>query len=276
MAAATPIFASMLKQWRQHRHISQLDLACEAGVSQRHVSFLETGRANPSRQMVLALASSLDIPLRERNSLLQSAGFSAAFSEGSLDQDSHQIFRDALQQNLDHAEPFPALVLDGKWNMIMANTAALRFFGQFVDPIAANVAIGNPERYQIVRLCLHEQGLQPFIVNWQDLVATYLSRARRALLANPQDQHLPVLIDEIVNHPLAPDDWRTAWSANPTPAVEMILKKDGQEYHLFTMLAHFGAPTDITLEELSLEMFYPANEETRTLLHTLAGIEVGI
>jgi len=163
MAEATPIFATLLKQWRQHRHVSQLDLSIEAGVSQRHLSFLETGRANPSRPMVLALAHSLDLPLRERNSLLRSAGFGAAFAEDNLDADSYRVFREALQQTLDLAEPFPALVVDGNWNLVMANAGALRFFNLFVDPFAALAGMGNPDRYQIVRLCLHERGLLPYI-----------------------------------------------------------------------------------------------------------------
>ena len=270
MAEATPIFATMLKQWRQHRHISQLDLAMRAGVSQRHVSFLETGRANPSRPMVLALASSLEIPLREQNSLLQSAGFAAAFAEGDLDAISHKVFRDALDQTLAHAEPYPALVLDGRWNMVMANNAALTFFGQFVDPFAALVELGNPTEFQMARLCLAEEGFAPYIENWEELVASFLSRARRALLANPKDEYLPILIEEILSHPRAPEDWRTVWSGNPAPALQMVMKKSDDEYRLFTMLAHFGGATDVTLEELSVELFYPADEETRTKLEGLA------
>ncbi len=270
MAETAPTFGSLLKQWRQYRHVSQLDLALEAGVSQRHVSFLETGRANPSRPMVLALADSLDLPLRERNSLLRSAGFGAAFAEGDLDETSHRVFRDALQQTLDHAEPYPAMVLNGHWNMIMANTAAFKFFNLFVDPFAALAEMGNPERFQIVRLCLHEKGLLPYIDNWADLVSAFLARARRALLENPKDPHLPVLIEEITSHAQAPADWRKVWSSHTAPAVEMVLSKDGVQYRLFTMLAHFGAATDVTLEELSVEMFYPADDNTRELLHQLA------
>ena len=272
MAEALPMFASLLKQWRQHRHISQLDLALQAGVSQRHVSFLETGRANPSRPMVLALASSLDIPLREQNSLLQSAGFSPAFTSGNLDEASHSLFRHALQQTLDHAEPYPAIVLDGNWNMAMANQAALRFFSIFIDPLEALQDMGNPSHFQIVRLCLHEAGLQPYIENWQTLIASFLARARRALLANPNDTQLPVLIDEILNHPKAPANWQQVWSAQPAPAMEMIMRKEKQQYRLFTMLAHFGAPADITLEELSVEMFYPADDATRVALEKLADV----
>jgi len=270
MAESAPTFGGLLKQWRQYRHISQFDLALEAGVSQRHVSFLETGRANPSRAMVLALANSLDLPLRERNSLLRSAGFGAAFAEGDLDEASHRVFRDALQQTLDHAEPYPALVLNGHWNMIMANNAALKFFNVFIDPFAALAEMGNPDRFQMVRLCLHEKGLLPYIDNWEALVSTFLARARRALLDNPKDPHLPVLIEEITSHPKAPADWRKVWSSHSAPAIEMVMSKDGVQYRLFTMLAHFGAPTDVTLEELSVEMFYPADDNTRVLLQQLA------
>lgn len=270
MSEAVPMFASLLKQWRVYRHVSQLTLANMAGVSQRHISFLETGRANPSRPMVLALANSLDIPLRERNSLLQSAGFAAAFEEGNLDEEAYRVFREALQQNLQHQEPYPALVLDGRWNMAMANQAALKFFNLFVDPFAALVEIGNPTEFQMVRLCLHEKGFAPYIENWQELVGSFLTRARRALLANPKDQYLPQLIDEILDHPMAPDDWRTVWAMHAAPAVEMIMCKDDNRYRLFTMHAHFGAAGDITLEELSVELFYPADDYTKRRLTELA------
>ncbi len=270
MAETAPTFGSLLKQWRLFRHISQFDLALEAEVSQRHISFLETGRANPSRGMVLALANSLDLPLRERNSLLRSAGFGAVFAEGDLDEASHQVFREALQQTLDHAEPYPALVLNGQWNMIMANNAALRFFNVFIDPFAALAAMGNPDRFQMVRLCLHEDGLLPYIENWEELMSTFLARTRRALLDNPKDEHLPVLIEEILTHPNAPADWRKVWSSHSAPAIEMIMSKGSSRYRLFTMLAHFGAPTDVTLEELSVELFYPADDATREQLQKLA------
>ena len=270
MAETAPTFGSLLKQWRGFRHVSQFDLALETGVSQRHVSFLETGRANPSRGMVLALANSLDLPLRERNSLLRSAGFGAVFAEGDLDEASHQIFREALQQTLDHAEPYPALVLNGQWNMIMANQAALRFFNVFIDPFAALAAMGNPERFQMVRLCLHEEGLMPYIDNWEELVSTFLARARRALLDNPKDRFLPELIEEILAHPRAPADWRRVWTSHTAPAIEMVMSRDGVAYRLFTMLAHFGAAQSVTLEELSVETFFPADEATRAHLTALA------
>lgn len=267
-------FGALLKDWRQHRRISQLGLSSISGISQRHISFLETGRSKPSRAMVLALSDSLEIPLRERNALLQCAGFAPAYADGPLDDQRTQRFRGALELMLDHHEPYPALVLDGRWNLILANQGALRFFGQFVDVFAALAAIGAPTEFQIVRLCLHERGLKPFIVNWEELAGSFLSRARRALLLNPRDPLLPGLIAEISNHPAAPEDWRQPdWNSRPDPALTMIMAKDGAQYSLFTMLAHFGAAQSVTLEELSLEIFFPADETTRNRLLELAAGE---
>ena len=148
MAEAFPLFSSLLKQWRTYKNLSQLHLANLCGVSQRHLSFLETGRANPSKGMVLALAQSLDIPLREQNSLLRSAGFSEVYTIGNLDADSHRVFRAAIEATLNQQEPYPAIVLDGRWNMVMANNGALNFFGIFINPLEALVEIGSPEDFR--------------------------------------------------------------------------------------------------------------------------------
>jgi transcriptional regulator with XRE-family HTH domain len=264
-------FGALLKDWRQHRRVSQLALSSHSGISQRHISFLETGRSKPSRPMVLALSDSLDIPLRERNALLQSAGYAAIYSERPLAGGETELFEAALKATLDHHDPYPAMVLDGRWNMIMANEGALRFFGIFIDLFAALDAIGTPQEFQVVRLCLSELGLKPYIVNWQDLAWSFLARARRALLVNPRDPHLPGLIKEISLHPEAPAEWRQPdWSAAPPPAVVMTMARDGVQYSLFTMLAHFGSAQSVTLEELSVETFYPADAATRQHILDLA------
>ena len=264
-------FGALLKDWRQHRRVSQLGLSGLSGISQRHISFLETGRSKPSRAMVLALSDSLDIPLRERNAMLQSAGFTTAYSDMPLDGKGTALFHAALQATLDHHEPYPAMVLDGRWNLVMANAGALRFFGQFVDVFAALEAIGSPTEFQIIRLCLREEGLKPFIVNWEALAWSFLTRARRALLINPRDPHLPELILEISEHPDAPARWRQPdWATTPDPALAMTMTRGGQTYSLFTMLAHFGAAQSVTLEELSVETFYPADTTTREHLLELA------
>jgi transcriptional regulator with XRE-family HTH domain len=265
-------FGALLKDWRAHRRVSQLDLSTLSGISQRHISFLETGRSRPSRAMVLALSDSLDIPLRERNALLQSAGFAAVYPEAPLDGPRTALFQAALEATLNHHEPYPALVLDGRWNLVMANAGALRFFGQFVDIFGALETIGSPAEFQVVRLCLAEAGLKPYIANWEELVFSFLARARRALLVNPRDAFLPMLIREISEHPDAPPSWRQPdWMALPDPALAMEMEKDGVRYRLFTMLAHFGAAQNVTLEELSVETFFPADAATRAHLLALAG-----
>lgn len=269
-------FGSLLKDWRAHRRVSQLTLSSLSGISQRHISFLETGRSRPSRTMVLTLSDSLDIPLRERNALLQCAGFAPAYPESPLEGQRTAVFQAALEATLTHHEPYPALVLDGRWNLVMANAGALRFFGQFVDLYAALEEIGTPAEFQVVRLCLAEAGLKPYIVNWEELTASFLTRARRALLVNPRDPHLPTLIREISEHPEAPSNWRRPdWTTLPEPALTMTMAKDGVTYRLFTMLAHFGAAQSVTLEELSVETFFPADEATRAHLEALASRREG-
>lgn len=264
-------FGHLLRDWRQHRRLSQLALSTRSGISQRHISFLETGRSRPSRPTVLALSDALDIPLRERNALLQRGGFAPLYGEAPLDGAAMALFREALDAALTHHEPYPAIVLDGRWNLVMANSGALRFFGQFVDLGEALAAIGSPDAFQIVRLCIRDEGFRPFIVNWQELTYSFLQRARRALLVNPNDPLLPDLIDEIVATPGAPQRWRAPdWTTPPAPALNMIMRKDGRDYSLFTMLAHFGAPQDVTVEELSVESFYPADAATREYLREQA------
>ena len=263
-------FGSLLREWRQHRRLSQLDLSSRSGISQRHISFLETGRSRPSRPMVIALAEALTIPLRERNALLECSGFRAAYGQGSLDESAMALFREALQLAISHHEPYPAIVLDGRWNLVMMNPAALRFFGNFIDPFAALAAIGNPDTFQMVRLCLHDQGFKPFIRNWSELVYSFLQRARQALLQQPRDPLLRQLIDDILRHPAAPGHWQTPdWTTPPSPAVNMVLDDGRDTWSLFTMLAHFGAPQHVTLEELSVELFYPADAATRERLLAL-------
>ena len=266
-----PNFGHLLRDWRQHRRLSQLALSSRSGISQRHISFLETGRARPSRPTVIALSDALDIPLRERNALLQRSGFAPAYTEAPLNDRVMSLFREALDLALEHHEPYPALVLDGRWNMIMANRGAMRFFGQFVDPFEALTAIGSPSEFQVVRLCLDERGLRPFIVNWEELTYSFLQRARRALLLNPNDPLLPFLVEEILQAPGAPPGWRAPdWTTPPAPAINMVMRSGDVTYSLFTMLAHFGSPQDVTVEELSVETFYPADEATKARLLALA------
>jgi len=264
-------FGAMLRQWRHYRGLSQLALSQCSRVSQRHISCLETGRARPSRPTVIALADALCVPLRERNTLLARSGFALAYDAAGLDDGALAMFREAVDLALAHHEPYPALVLDGRWNLVNLNAGARRVFSGCLDPFAALAAMGSPASHQVVRLCLDERGLRPFIVNWQELAHGFLQRARRALLHNPRDGELGSLIEEILALPGVPERWQAPdWTTPAAPAVRLIIDDGRQRWSLLSMLAQFGAPRQVTVEELSLELLYPADEATRARLRALA------
>ena len=260
-------FAALLKTWRGHRKISQLHLAMESGISQRHISFLETGRSNPSRRMVVQLCESLDVPLRERNMLLASAGFAPLYEGEALDHESLTFFKDALATAIQHHEPYPAVVIDGQWNLSMANESALRFFGLFFDPLTA---FSRYEDFQILRLCLDEEALAGHIENLPELMRALLLRVRRASAANPGNERLQRFLGEVSAHPEIAGLWDEPASAPVNPVIEMTLKLGEARFRLFTMLAHFGSPEHVTLEELSVETFYPADAATKQHFLTTA------
>lgn len=239
-------------------------------MSQRHLSFLETGRARPSRQSILRLAECLDVPLRDRNLWLGAAGFAPAYSEQSLDADGMALFRQTINTVLAHHEPYPALLLDDRWNLLQANGAALRFFGCFIDPVGVWADIGSPERFQIIRLCLHGRGLAPYVENWTEVIHAFLIRARRALARAPTDEHLAELVAEIEQHPAAPDYFRDPGQLTYQPVLPMTLVKDGLRASLFTMITSFGTAQDITLQALHVETSFPADAATEALLQDLA------
>jgi transcriptional regulator with XRE-family HTH domain len=259
-------FGTLMKEWRSHRRLSQLQLAVNSGISQRHISFVETGKAQPSRQTVLELADTLDVPLRERNALLQRAGYSAAYPDAPLAEADLGLFQEALDQMLAQHEPYPAMLLDGRWRLVGSNGAALRFFSQFIDPalLLATAPDTADAPFPVVDLCLREDGLKPHFENWQEVVFSFLLRARAALLANPRDQEMAELIERLQNHPEAPESWQAPnWSSAPPPAITMRLRKGQARYALFTMLAHFGSPQQTVAQDLSVELFFPADEATR-------------
>ncbi|MEM1231131.1 MAG: helix-turn-helix transcriptional regulator [Pseudomonadota bacterium] len=262
-------FAALLREWRTYRRFSQLQLAVESGISQRHISFLETGKAQPSRKTVLELSQTLNVPLRERNALLQQAGFSATYADVPLEQAQLGLFREALEQMLTQHEPYPALMLDGRWRLVGANPAALSFFSRFLDPAQLLPAGGDSAAapFSIVELCLAEDGLKPYFENWQEVAYSFLQRARAALLANPKDAGMAALIERLCSHPEAPARWQVpAWTSPPPPALTLRLHKDGERFALFTMLAHFGTPQHTVAEDLSVELLFPADEATRSVL----------
>jgi transcriptional regulator with XRE-family HTH domain len=262
-ALAQPV-GGLLREWRQRRRLSQLDLACEADISTKHLSFLETGRATPSREMVLHLAERLEVPLRERNVLLVAAGFAPVFPERSLQDPAMQGARKAVDLILAGHEPFPALAIDRHWTLIAANQAVGRFLGG-VDPAQLQPPVN------VLRLSLHPKGLAPRIANLPEWRAHLLARLRHQIDVTA-DPVLAALLDELAAYPVPA-------SAKPvringdhaSVVVPFQLTTEAGTLSFISTTTVFGTPLDITLSELALETFFPADAGTGEVLRRLAG-----
>lgn len=255
----------LLKQWRERRRMSQLALAVEAGISSRHLSFVETGRSHPSREMVLLLAGVLDVPPRARNDLLAAAGYAPIYRESGLDAPEMAQFRRALDFILRQQEPYPAIVLDRHWNILLANEGAGRLIGLLLDPAAA-AAAGSPNA---LRLVYHPDGLRPYIVNWEATAAALIQWLHRDLLRGA-DAEIRRLLDELLAYPDVPRNWRTLDLDAPTaPLLAIEVQKGDTHLRFFTTLTTLGTPYDITLHELRIENFFPADDATDTALRRL-------
>ncbi|MBP2296493.1 helix-turn-helix domain-containing protein [Azospirillum rugosum] len=245
----------LLRAWRKRRGLSQLDLACEADVSTRHVSFLETGRAQPSRTMLLHLSERLDIPLRDRNALLVAAGFAPVFSEHRLDDPEMQAARQAVDLVLAGHEPHPALAVDRHWTLVAANRA--------VAPLLAGAApdLLRPP-VNVLRLSLHPAGVAPRIENLAQWRAHILHRLARQIDASA-DPALVALLDELKAYP-SPDPQSRAEAPSPHEGVvvPLRLRTDSGTLSFFSTTTVFGTAVDVTLSELAIEAFFPADAAT--------------
>jgi len=247
-----------LRQWREQRRLSQLDLALQAEVSTRHLSFVETGRASPSRDMVLRLAEQLAVPLRERNLLLLSAGFAPVYAESSVDDPNMSAVRDALRQGLTGHEPYPALVVDRHWNLVDANRAV----GLFTAHLPAELL--QPP-VNVLRASLHPLGLAPRIVNLAEWRGHLLHRLRREAELT-FDPWLDALYEELRGYPGGAGSPGTA-SPHPRDVVAPLrLRHESGHLAFFSIVASFGTPLDITVDELAIESFFPADEPTARAL----------
>jgi transcriptional regulator with XRE-family HTH domain len=244
----------LLRDWRRRRHLSQLDLALDAGVSARHLSFLETGRANPSRQMVLQLSEQLDVPLRDRNRLLLAAGFAPAYEERAIEAPEMTPVREALDRVLTGHEPFPAVVVDRWWNMVAAN-GSIALFTQHVAPHLMEPPVN------VLRASLHPDGMASRIVNLGEWRAHLLDRLRRQVTLTG-DERLAALLDELSDYP-GGDHQEVA---SGEIAVPLRFRAGDRELAFISTIATFGTAVDITLAELSIEAFFPADPETAAYL----------
>jgi transcriptional regulator with XRE-family HTH domain len=247
----------LLREWRQRRRMSQLNFAVEAEISSKHLSFLETGRSQPSREMVLHLAELLDVPLRERNSLLVAAGFAPMFKEHALDDPELQPARAAIELILKGHEPYPAIVVDRHWHLVAANTSASSFM------VGVAPALLTPP-LNVLRMCLHPDGMAPRIVNLGEWRAHLLSRLRRQIDVSA-DVALVELLKELSAYP-APAHTAEPPTSAVSFAVPFRLATDAGVLSFISTIAVFGTPVDVTLSELALESFFPADPATAAAL----------
>jgi transcriptional regulator with XRE-family HTH domain len=249
----------LLRYWRDVRGMSQLGLSLEAGVSQRQISFIESGRSVPGRDTLLTLAQTLDVPLRERNALLLAAGYAPMYSEAPWNaQEMHGVVR-ALERVVRQHEPFPAIVMDRHWNVLMTNDAAPRFFGCFID-MAAREGPRN-----MLHLIFDPQGMRPFVADWETVSRSLLQRVYRESVGHMVDDGTRRLLDELLAYPDVPRDWNThhGRSAAPTmPVIPIGFVSEGAVLRYFSMVTTVGAPQNVATQELRLECMFPADDET--------------
>jgi transcriptional regulator with XRE-family HTH domain len=253
---STSPVGTLLQHWRRERRMSQLMLSNEAGVTSRHVSFVESGRANPSREMVLTLARALDVPLRERNQMLLAAGYAPQYRETGLDAEELARVRAALDRMLAHHEPFPAVVMDRHWNVMMANGPAAAMFAFLLDGEDAG------DRPNVVRLMFGP--LRPRVANWEQTGEALIQRVHREAVGGVPDPETLRLLEEVLALPGIPAAWRTPdFAAGPLPVLPVEFRGDGLRLSYFSMVTTVGTPQDITLQEIRVEAFFPADELTR-------------
>lgn len=258
-------FQTMCRHWRQTRKLSQLDLALAANVSQRHVSWLETGRSRPSREMVLRLSEAMDIPLRDRNLLFQAAGYAASYRETDLEQPDMAPVREALQQILAHHSPLPAVVVDRYWNVKLRNPAAdgLLALAQDMDDPLDDI---TPEgEVNLALLTVHPQGLRQYVTNWQEAAPSFLRRLHNEALTSGDPKmmkHYQALLHLAGEMPET-----VPVGVSLLPVLPLELRLGDVSLSLFSVISTFGTPQDVTTDELRIEAFYPTDEATRAFFH---------
>ena len=258
-------FAALLRRWRQRRGLSQLELAGHAGISQRHLSFLELARARPSREMVTLLATTLDLPLRQHNAFLVSAGFAPVWRESDFAAPELARVREALDYMLAQQEPFPAVVIDRSWNLLQANRGAMHLVEFLVGPLPTDA------RVNLADALIAPDVLRPYLVNWPEVARHFIRGVEADAAANGDGDTAALLerllscdgvrqvLDTCVGFPL------------PQPAGPILpihFRKGNVSIELFTTIATLGTPQDVTVQELRIESFFPMCEETQKLLRS--------
>lgn len=259
------LFPALLKHWRRQRGLSQLDLALSADVSARHVSFLETGRSNPSVEMVLLLATTLGVPLRQVNAMLRAAGHDAMY-----DETEHVLppaVLDALSLMKQHHEPFPLLVVDRTYRLLDLNHGAAAVLGAVLGPVGPV----DTAELNMARLTFDPAGAQPYVANFDEIGRELLWRIQREVLADPDSGELQGLLDDLLEMPTVAPDWRRVDLSTPSdPALVIHLRRDDLELRFLTMVTAFQAPQNVAVEHLRIETWFPSDEATAAACRTLS------
>ena len=256
-------FAAALRYWRNKRGVSQLRLSTDAGISQRHLSFLETGRAQPGRELILKLGLTLDIPLRQRNAMLLAAGFAPAYRERSLLDPELAAVMQALDFMLAQQAPFPALVVDRLWNLVMANEPAARMMRWFLG-MPAHAPIPRDGSVNVLKLILDPDGLRRHLLNWEDVCTDLLQWVQREAMGDGPGSEATGLLEELMALPgIAQAASQPNLDRRALPFLPMRLRKDELTLNLFTTITTLGTPHDVTVHELRLESFFPADAASR-------------
>jgi transcriptional regulator with XRE-family HTH domain len=249
----------LLRGWREHRRLSQLQLAVQADISTRHLSFVETGRARPSREMLLHLCEELEVPLRERNGLLLAAGYAPVYEERALDEEPMAAVREAVRQVLAGHDPYPAMVVDRRWHLVDANASMSAMFAELVAPQLLEPPVN------VLRASLHPAGCAPHIANLGEWRAHLLGRLRRQAAA-AGDAELATLYEELRGYPCDQPEPLVELPGPGDVVVPMRLRHPAGELAFLSTVATFGTPLDVTVAELMIEAFYPADAATAAVL----------
>jgi transcriptional regulator with XRE-family HTH domain len=261
LSHATPTAGALVREWRTARRLSQLELALEAGISTRHLSCVETGKSQPSRELIVRLAETLEIPLRERNALLRAAGYAAIYPESELTTPQLAQVRRAIDAILTHQEPYPAFVLDRRWNILMANQAAVRVNGFLLDGKAS-------PHSNMIRHFFDPNDLRAAVANWEEVAGDLIRHLHNAARTDAKAREL---LDEVLAYPGVPAQWRTPeLSAVPAPLLTVVFRHQGRELRFFSTITTFGTPRDVTLDELHIECTFPVDEVTAEFCRSLA------
>jgi transcriptional regulator with XRE-family HTH domain len=253
----------LLRHWRDLRGRSQFDLSLDTGISQKQISFVESGRSVPNRQTLMTIAQALDVPLRDRNTLLLAAGYAPIFSEGTWDSMEMKSVTDALKRMLRQHEPFPALVMDRYWNVLMTNECAPRFFNCFVD-MAAREGPRN-----MLHLMFDPKGMRPFVANWEDVAKGLFERVYRESVGRVVDDKTRELLAALLAYPDVKSEWKNPVALGFMPVIPMSFVKDDHVLNYFSMVTTVGTPQTVAAQELRIECMFPADEATELHHHAL-------